>query len=92
MIKSALRYSAAVALAATGSALAQSAPAEWANFRGPHTDGIIAAPKVSNWRSVSLKPVWKTETTNGFGSFAVAGGKAYTIMTREADASTSMAG
>lgn len=86
MIKSALRFSAALALAAGSGAIAQSAaPAEWANFRGPNTDGTIAAPKISNWRSVSLKTVWKTETTNGFGSFAVAGGKAYTIMTREAD-------
>ncbi len=63
---------------------------EWASFRGPNHDGTVEAPaNVSDWRRVSLKPLWKTETPTGFSSFAVAGEKAYTIVTAEVDGNPS---
>jgi len=89
MIKSALRFSVAVALAASSSAIAQSASADWGTFRGPNNDGTVAAPKsVADWKAATISQLWKAETSTGFSSFAVAGGKAYTIVTREADGNT----
>ena len=67
---------------------AQTAPVEWAKFRGPNNDGTVPAPKVANWQSARLKTLWKTETPTGFSSFAVAGGKAFTIVTGETDGNT----
>lgn len=63
---------------------------EWAAFRGPNHDGTVEAPSnVSDWRRVSLKPLWKAATPTGFSSFAVAGEKAYTIVTAEEDGNPS---
>lgn len=77
------------ALAAAASAFSQSAaPAEWASFRGPNHDGTIAAPKNLKWKGARFSKVWKRDTNNGFSSFAVAGGKAYTLVTGEADGNT----
>ncbi|MBL9117063.1 MAG: PQQ-binding-like beta-propeller repeat protein [Verrucomicrobiaceae bacterium] len=66
-------------------AYADKASADWANFRGPSHNGVISA-EVAN---ASLKEVWKTPTNLGFSSFAVAGGKAYTIVMREFDGNNS---
>ena len=77
-------------LLAAGATHAQQPAADWGSFRGPHNDGSTAAPKsVRDWKHVNLKKVWKTDITNGFSSFAVAGGKAYTIMNREVDGNKS---
>lgn len=72
-------------------ALVQPAAArEWGAFRGPNHDGTVEAPaNVSDWRRVSLKPLWKADTPAGFSSFAVAGEKAYTIVTAENDGNPS---
>ncbi len=68
----------------------QTAAREWPSFRGPNHNGIVEAPaNVSNWRSVRLKTLWKTETPAGFSSFAVAGEKAYTIVTADDDGNPS---
>lgn len=67
---------------------AQTAPVEWGNFRGPNNNGSVAAPKVANWKTSRIKTLWKTETPSGFSSFAVAGGKAFTIITGENDGNT----
>lgn len=76
-------------LLALGSLSAQSTTAtEWGKFRGPNNDGTAEAPKVSNWKSAKIKTLWKTETPSGFSSFAVAGAKAYTIITGETDGNT----
>ena len=64
------------------------APTEWGKFRGPNNDGTVAAPQVSNWKSTKIKTLWKTDTPAGFSSFAVAGAKAYTIITGETDGNT----
>ncbi len=69
-------------------ASAATAPSEWGPFRGPNHNGTSEALPISNWKSASLKKVWSSETPTGFSSFAVAGGKAYTIVTGESDGNT----
>ncbi len=58
---------------------------DWGTFRGPKGNGIVAALPSTKW---SLKEVWKSPTNLGFSSFAVAGGKAYTLVTGESDGNT----
>lgn len=72
---------------AAASAFSQSAaPKEWAAFRGASHDGSTGMPSnVRDWGKVKLKKVWKEETPAGFSSFAVAGGKTFTIVTGESD-------
>jgi outer membrane protein assembly factor BamB len=67
---------------------AQTSPGEWGSFRGPNNNGTGPATKVSNWKATTIKTLWKTETPAGFSSFAVAGGKAFTIITGETDGNT----
>lgn len=59
--------------------------ADWARFRGPAGNGIVPAIAGAKW---SLKEVWKSPTNLGFSSFAVAGGKVYTLVTGETDGNT----
>lgn len=68
--------------------LSAQTPAEWGKFRGPNNDGTAPAAKVANWKDATIKTVWKTETPTGFSSFAVAGAKAFTIVTGETDGNT----
>jgi outer membrane protein assembly factor BamB len=74
---------------ALGLALATAAfsaeSSDWAKFRGPAGDGTVPALSGAKW---SLKEVWKSPTNLGFSSFAVAGGKAYTLVTGESDGNT----
>ncbi len=65
---------------------AETATTEWPSFRGPNSDGTLAGLDVSK---ASLKEVWKTPTNLGFSSFAVAGGRAYTIVLRETEGNNS---
>ncbi|MCF7785180.1 MAG: PQQ-like beta-propeller repeat protein [Prosthecobacter sp.] len=55
---------------------------DWGTFRGPSGNGIVPAMANAKW---SLKQVWKSPTNLGFSSFAVAGGKVYTLVTGESD-------
>jgi outer membrane protein assembly factor BamB len=66
-------------------ATAASAATDWATFRGPAGNGIVPALPDAKW---SLKEVWKSPTNLGFSSFAVAGGKAYTLVTGETEGNT----
>jgi outer membrane protein assembly factor BamB len=54
----------------------------WTNFRGPNRDGRYEerAIKTSGWGA--LKPMWKQPVGDGFSSFVVADGVAYTIEQR----------
>jgi outer membrane protein assembly factor BamB len=60
---------------------AETATTDWASFRGPSHNGIVSA----DIGKASLKQVWKVPTNLGFSSFAVAGGKAYTIVIGDSD-------
>ena len=70
--------------AAAGLSAQTAAPAEWGQFRGPNHDGTVPALQI-NWKGTGVKTLWKAEVSKGFSSFAVAGGKAYTLVTGEHD-------
>jgi outer membrane protein assembly factor BamB len=55
---------------------------DWPAFRGPAGDGIVPAVPNAKW---SLKQVWKQPTKDGFSSFSVADGKAYTLVVDEVE-------
>jgi outer membrane protein assembly factor BamB len=59
--------------------------ADWPQYRGPRHDGISAETDIGDrWpRSQPPKVLWKQPVGNAFGSFAVAGGKAYLFMERD---------
>jgi hypothetical protein len=58
--------------------------ADWPQYRGPQGDGTTAE-KVAAWPAGGPKVLWKVESPNGFSSFAVGGGKAFTIEGREVE-------
>ncbi len=59
--------------------------AEWDQFRGPSHNGSTTEKIRTPWAASGLKEIWKTPLTDGFSSFAVAGGKAFTLVTRDVD-------
>ncbi|MBI5772695.1 MAG: PQQ-binding-like beta-propeller repeat protein [Verrucomicrobia bacterium] len=72
----------AACLLAAGAVSASAA--DWPQYRGPNLDGISKETAIATkWPAGGPKVVWKTTTQNGFSSFTVAGGRAYTIVTRE---------
>jgi outer membrane protein assembly factor BamB len=55
----------------------------WTNFRGPQRDGHYQEMAVlTNWPSQGLTPIWKQPIGQGYSSFVVADGRAYTIEQR----------
>ncbi|HEY1173530.1 MAG TPA: PQQ-binding-like beta-propeller repeat protein [Verrucomicrobiae bacterium] len=55
--------------------------ADWPQYRGPSADGISTEKLVSKtWPANGPKVLWKRPLTDGFSSFAVSGGKAFTIV------------
>ena len=59
--------------------------ADWPQYRGPDQTGISAEEVLLDWQADGPKPLWKIPTANGFSSFAVAGGRAYTQVDRARD-------
>ena len=55
----------------------QSAAQEWSSYRGPNGDGTA---KTGAALTGKLKVHWKVPTSLGFSSFAVANGKAVTLV------------
>ncbi len=89
MIRSSLLTSTSVLILAAGLSPQTNILAEGGSFRGPKGDGIVAAPSsVKSWKSAEFKKAWKAETNLGFSSFAVADGKAFTLVVGEADGNT----
>lgn len=56
--------------------------ADWPQYRGPNLDGSTSERIAVKWPATGLRPLWKTPLTDGFSSFAVGGGRAYTLVTR----------
>jgi outer membrane protein assembly factor BamB len=54
--------------------------ADWPQYRGPNQDGIAPLGSSLVWPASGPKTVWKAPTQLGFSSFAIAGGKAYTLV------------
>src|SRR5436190_1228799 len=57
---------------------------DWPQYRGPQGDGSTTE-KVAVWSAKGPKVLWKVESPNGFSSFAVGGGKAFTVEGREVE-------
>jgi outer membrane protein assembly factor BamB len=78
--------------AADGPAAAAPAPAAavgtagyWTDFRGPNRDGHYRErPILTRWPADGLQPMWKQPIGGGYASFAIAGGRAFTIEQRGA--------
>jgi outer membrane protein assembly factor BamB len=57
--------------------------ADWPGFRGPHRDGHYdEMPIATNWPAGGIRPLWKQPIGGGYASFAIAGGRAFTIEQR----------
>ena len=79
-----LTLAAATAVAAAASL---AAAADWPQYRGPTHDGVTepAADLAARWPKGQPKVLWRKPAGNAFGSFAVAGGKAYLFVERGGD-------
>jgi outer membrane protein assembly factor BamB len=59
--------------------------ADWPQFRGPSLNGTTPETIATAWPAGGPKQVWRAPVNLGFSSFAVAGGKAYTLVLRPVD-------
>lgn len=59
--------------------------ADWPQYLGPNHNSTTASRIATAWPAGGPKTVWKTPTPAGFSTFAVAGGRAFTLVLREAD-------
>ena len=59
--------------------------ADWPQYRGTAGTGVTSERVAKPWTSGAPKQVWKTPSEGGFASFAVGGGKAFTLALKEAD-------
>lgn len=59
--------------------------ADWPQYRGPNTDGTTPEKIAHVWPPAGPKVLWKTASTNGFSSFAVAGARCFMLEGREAE-------
>ena len=58
----------------------------WTNFRGPNRDGNYdEMPVMTQWPAQGLAPIWKQPIGQGYASFVVADGRAYTIEQRRGE-------
>lgn len=73
-----LLHSVAIALATTSAVSA----GDWSAYRGPRGDGISAENIKSEWAGGKPRELWRVPTPGGFSSFAVAGGRCFTLVTR----------
>lgn len=56
---------------------------DWPQYRGPNSDGSSSEKLVSaQWSGTGPAQVWKTVTKDGFSSFAIGAGKAFTLVGR----------
>ena len=63
--------------------------ADWFQYRGSQVDGISPETILSAFPSGAPRCLWRVPTPAGFSSFAVEGGKAFTLVTREFDGAPS---
>jgi outer membrane protein assembly factor BamB len=59
--------------------------ADWPQYRGPQGDGTTQEAIAKVWSGAGPKQVWKVESEGGFSSFAVGGGRAFTLALKESD-------
>lgn len=56
---------------------------EWPHYRGPHHNGTSPEGVAAAWPGSGPHRVWTAPTKNGFSSFAIADGRAFTLVTRD---------
>jgi outer membrane protein assembly factor BamB len=56
---------------------------EWPQYRGPQANGVTTEKIQTAWPSGGPRSVWRVPTSAGFSAFAVSGGKAYTLVSRD---------
>jgi outer membrane protein assembly factor BamB len=56
---------------------------DWPQFRGPNHDGASSEKILTTWPTNGLPEVWKQPMTDGFSAISVAGGRAFTLETRD---------
>ena len=56
--------------------------ADWAQYRGPKSDGSSPEKISKSWPATGPRALWKVPSTGGFSSFVVASGKAFTLELR----------
>jgi outer membrane protein assembly factor BamB len=61
------------------------AGADWPQYRGPNHDGTTPEAIATKWPEGGPKVVWKATLGDSFGSWAVAGGKAFAFIERKGD-------
>jgi outer membrane protein assembly factor BamB len=71
-----------VAFIAAASACACTA-ADWPQYGGPNLNRTTTETLQKTWPAGGPKTLWKVPTEGGFSSFAVSGGKAFTLVLRE---------
>jgi outer membrane protein assembly factor BamB len=55
---------------------------EWTQYRGPNHDGT-SSEKMPLWPKDGFKPLWEAPTQNGFSSFVIKDGRAFTLVSRD---------
>ena len=58
---------------------------KWPQYRGPRGDGVSTEKILTAWPAGGPKRLWTAKTTGGFSSFAVGGGKVFTVVARNVD-------
>jgi outer membrane protein assembly factor BamB len=66
---------------ATGSLCAE----EWPQYRGPQTNGTTQEKIAPAWGPGGPKQLWKVPSDGGFSSFAVGGGRVFTLALKESE-------
>ncbi|HXI50943.1 MAG TPA: PQQ-binding-like beta-propeller repeat protein, partial [Candidatus Saccharimonadales bacterium] len=56
--------------------------ADWPQYRGPEGSGVTSEKISSTWPDGGPRQLWKAPLNSGFSSFAVAGDRAFTLVTR----------
>ncbi len=57
---------------------------DWTQFRGPNHDGTSPEKILTKWPQTGLRQIWKAPLQDGFSALTVGGGKAFTLVAREA--------
>lgn len=73
------------ALAAALTAALTVQAADWPQYRGPNLDGSTPEKISTKWPAAGPKALWKVPAKDGFSSFAVGGGQAFTLVMRDVD-------
>ncbi|GIW82401.1 MAG: hypothetical protein KatS3mg105_4208 [Gemmatales bacterium] len=65
---------------------------EWPQWRGPKRDGVSPEKILLQWPREGPRVLWKQRTGEGYSSFAISGGKVYTVCQRGSQRNCCMLG